>query len=291
MVPCHQKRGRPQLQHCFPGKVSLPLRRDDTETQQNRVLPEATRWEEARPGLRLSALASRLPRSFLFLCCTALPRVSSGLSAAEAPGSLPAAAAILGRRRMPCRTCSPCASSQSARNVETNTELRLGNFRRIRKLLCFALGAKSPSHETAISWSWRLEREHSFARYIRVAGKVSDAMHIPAKEKLLWLVNNVGSLWQVPDRKGDLISPRAFVLFKKEKFRPQVLRPQRPDTPAVLTSGNVSSAANDQFRSLPRRSKAKLTVTRIPSSTSQNGGEQEAPDYVTPSIARTDMAS
>lgn len=43
------------------------------------------------------ALASRLPRSFLFLSCTVSLRVSSGFSTAEAPGSPPTAAATLGR--------------------------------------------------------------------------------------------------------------------------------------------------------------------------------------------------
>lgn len=41
--------------------------------------------------------------------------------------------------------------------------------------------------------------------------------HVPAKGKLLWLVNNAGSLWWVPDRKGDLISPYVFFLFRGKK--------------------------------------------------------------------------
>lgn len=110
---------------------------------------------------------------------------------------------------------------------------------------------------------------------IRVAGRVSDTMPVPAEEKLSWFVSNVGSSWRVPGRKGDLISPCAFVSFKKvKKFPHHVLQPQRPGPRATQTSENVSPAANDQFRISPGRSKAKLTVTRSPAAPLKGGSRK-----------------
>lgn len=50
--------------------------------------------------------------------------------------------------------------------------------------------------------------------------KVLGEMHVPAKEKLLWLVNNAGSLRWVSGRKKDF-SSRIFLILKKEKFQHQ----------------------------------------------------------------------
>ena len=63
--------------------------------------------------------------------------------------------------------------------------------------------------------------------------------HAPAKEKLLWLVNNAGSLWWLPDREGDLISSYAFCLFEKNFFQHGVRQSQHRGIHVVLTSGNI----------------------------------------------------
>ena len=42
--------------------------------------------------------------------------------------------------------------------------------------------------------------------------KVLGETHVPAKEKLLWLVNNAGSLWCVPDRKRFSFSLCIFLI-------------------------------------------------------------------------------
>ena len=68
--------------------------------------------------------------------------------------------------------------------------------------------------------------------------KVLRETHAPAKEKLLWLVNNAGSSWWLPDREGDLISPCVFCVLKK-KVQHRVLQSQPHGICVALTSGNI----------------------------------------------------
>lgn len=63
--------------------------------------------------------------------------------------------------------------------------------------------------------------------------KVLGETHVPAKEKLLWLVNNAGSLRWVSGRKKDF-SSRIFLILKKKKVSAPVLHPQQHDVRAVL---------------------------------------------------------